>query len=592
MAETIWNDVMYNDLLQSDGFVVDYAVCTTYSLDMPTLLSVPFMLGGVCKMSDEAMKTPHLVLDTINHAADKFAVYCNAGNISCPDNVNSKIYSLLEKSVVQINLGEGSKGFVNFHPKVWIIKETNPDTGESQVKVAVMSRNLSMSNDLDIVCALTAPIDRQREQPNEKNKPLQDFLLWLRERTPQKAIRKGIDLLCEAIDKIDRFELNDGSNDKRFCDYAFYPMGIPGHNGYEECWKNDMLKYAAEAVIISPFIDLTTLKEITWQSSHAKKTLITRHSSLTQDIINLFTDGVYVPKEVLTDTEEKDVAVDIHEKVYFIRHYDTCYNTLYLGSTNATVNGFNRNVEFLLKLVYKPHQTSYHIFRDELIYDAKDCLFEKVETIRAPPKQDERAADELAMRGAIASIEKATVSERADLNFDVKISYKGMPTNAFIRPLYCPGAKKLEDGVTFSALTIEMLTEFYVIEVGDIKRVVKIQTKNIPTQERDLAIFQSIVNSKSKFVNYIAFMLSDSKEEFLAESEQIIKELLEAEKGPVNQEITPSLYEDMLKMAYKNPSRFKEIRELLKKVNKDVIPEGFEQMISQFEAAIKEYRKL
>lgn len=30
MAEALWNDIVYTDVLQSDGFVVDYAVCTTY----------------------------------------------------------------------------------------------------------------------------------------------------------------------------------------------------------------------------------------------------------------------------------------------------------------------------------------------------------------------------------------------------------------------------------------------------------------------------------------------------------------------------------------------------------------------------------
>lgn len=31
MAEALWNDIVYTDVLQSDGFVVDYAVCTTYT---------------------------------------------------------------------------------------------------------------------------------------------------------------------------------------------------------------------------------------------------------------------------------------------------------------------------------------------------------------------------------------------------------------------------------------------------------------------------------------------------------------------------------------------------------------------------------
>lgn len=66
MADALWNDIIYTDVLQSNGFVIDYAVCTTYSLDMPSLLSVPFMLGTMTDLTETAMRSPHLILETIN----------------------------------------------------------------------------------------------------------------------------------------------------------------------------------------------------------------------------------------------------------------------------------------------------------------------------------------------------------------------------------------------------------------------------------------------------------------------------------------------------------------------------------------------
>ena len=72
MADVLWNDIIYTDVLQSDGFVIDYAVCTTYSLDMPSLLSVPFMLGTMTDLTETAMRSPHLILETINKSAGKF----------------------------------------------------------------------------------------------------------------------------------------------------------------------------------------------------------------------------------------------------------------------------------------------------------------------------------------------------------------------------------------------------------------------------------------------------------------------------------------------------------------------------------------
>lgn len=61
------------------------------------LLSVPFMLGTMSELSDEALQAPHCVLEAINQASGKFAIFCNAGNIVVHQNLKTNIYSLLEK---------------------------------------------------------------------------------------------------------------------------------------------------------------------------------------------------------------------------------------------------------------------------------------------------------------------------------------------------------------------------------------------------------------------------------------------------------------------------------------------------------------
>ena len=115
--DNLWNDLVYTDVMQSDGYVVEYAVLTTYSLDMPSLLSVPFMLGTMSDLTEASLRSPHLVSEAVNKSAGKFSVFCNAGCIAVPQ-ANSKLYALLERSVVQIALPARGAGFVNFHPKV------------------------------------------------------------------------------------------------------------------------------------------------------------------------------------------------------------------------------------------------------------------------------------------------------------------------------------------------------------------------------------------------------------------------------------------------------------------------------------------
>lgn len=590
MAE-LWNDIISTDVMQSEGFVVDYAVMTTYSLDLPTLLSVPFSLGAMSDLTDAAMHSPHLILEAVNSAVGKFAVFCNAGSIAVPQSGN-KIYTLLENSVVQISLPAKGNGFVNFHPKVWVIKETNPDTQQSQIKVVVLSRNLTCSNNLDVVCELVGTIRNKpaTRKAQEKHKPLGDFLTWLNERSTGK-IRKNILSIIADINKIEQFDL-EGTP---FNGYAFFPMGIDGYDGEEDCLKQNILDHAAEMVVISPFIDSDTLKRMTDCCPKARKTLITQHASITDEIIAMFNDGAYAPKEVLTDKVEKDISVDLHEKVYFVRNYQSCINQLYLGSTNATKNGFGRNVEFLLRLDFKSHKTSYDIFRKELIYDEKDCMFERVDAVSEENVTKEDAANELLLRKAISAIQKADIIE-SNGAYDITIHcYKTKipQTDVTIYPLLCDAKEaQLIDGLTFSNMALSMLTEFYVISIGDLKRVIKVNTTGMPVEERDKAIFRSIINTKGKFISYLAFMLSDDVEQYLAESDQIEKALQGKEISVKEQELSLSLYESMVKMAYNDPDRLKSIHSLIEKVDASVIPDSFADMYNTFEKAIKQVRNL
>lgn len=593
MAE-LWNDMVYTDVMQSDGYVVDYGVLTTYSLEMPSLLSVPFALGTMSELSDAAMHSPHLILEAVNQAAGKFAVFCNAGCIAVPQ-THSRLYSLLEQSVVQIALPPKGAGFINFHPKVWVIKATNPDTGERLIKVVVLSRNITGSNDLDVVCELvghmgTEPSSRRAKA---KHRPLADFLTWLASKSPAR-IRRHMRSLIKDLDLVERFDL-DGSP---FDDYDFFPMGIDGYDGLRQCLRQEMLDHAADMVIISPFIDQKTLNMLTTRSHGTRKTLITRHASVTEDVLNLFqgNNSVYVPKEVLTDRVEKDVTVDLHEKVYFIRNQRTGFNYLYLGSTNATQNGFGRNVEFLLRLRFAPYKSSYDKFRGELIYDGKECMFEPVTSAPPPPGTVEDTSDELLLRQAIATIQKAEIQERHDDAYAVTIRCKRskVPMDMVtLYPLGCEAmAATLADGMTFAPMGLAMLTEFYVLAAGDVRRVVKIETTGMPAGERDRAIFRSIIDTKGKFINYLAFMLTDDVEQYVIESQQMERELSGLTSTAKEQEISISLYEDMVRMAYTRPDRIAAIRSVMDKADPSVIPTHFAQLYTTFEQAIKQIRRL
>ena len=400
---------------------------------------------------------------------------------------------------------------------------------------------------MDVVCELIGKIGTKpaTRKAQVKHTPLVDFLTWLIAKAGNRTIRKNMHSICKDIDYIERFDLTDSP----FEDYEFFPMGIPGYD------------------------------------------------SVTKEAIKLFNDGVYTPKEVLTDKVEKDVVVDLHEKVYFIRRYDgnSSYNHLYLGSTNATMNGFGRNVEFLLHLKFVPYKFSYEKCRSELINDSKECMFEQVISVPEEDGGKEDVTNELMLRQAISAILQAQVRfNDGSYTITIQCQTNRMPSEpVFLYPLGCDGKEQvLADGLIFKDMPLDSLTEFYTIRIRDLRRLIKIHTEGMPTDERDKAIFRSFINTKGKFINYLAFMLTDEVEQYILESQQLEKELANDKTSSLEQQISTSLYEDMVKMAYKDPDRIASIRQIVEKEDETVIPDHFMEMYKTFENVLKQIKRL
>ena len=143
----------YGELLRPDvGYTLDFAVGTTYSLDLEALLGVPVSLGLLEDADAEQMRSPLYVLEAIRTSSDKIAIFCNAGGIKLPDKIQS-VYSLLEENVFQVKLSKNS----NFHPKLWVLKYSN-EAGKSYIKLLVLSRNLTFDSSIDLCVAMRGEV--------------------------------------------------------------------------------------------------------------------------------------------------------------------------------------------------------------------------------------------------------------------------------------------------------------------------------------------------------------------------------------------------------------------------------------------------
>ena len=585
MAKKMMEDLVFNQMLCSEGYKVDYAVGTTYSLDLTSFMSLPFSLGFI-EDPDEAMLSSIAYLFTaLRMCSNKLAVFCNFSNIKVPDGQKKIFYSLIEKSIFPINAAKKPTDLVNFHPKVWVIQESEINGDTKRIKVIVMSRNLTNDNSIDAVCELTGIIS-DKDAPSkslEKHKALWDFLNYLK-RFADEPKRKMIERLVASIKKVKRFDLSDSP----FDDYTFIPMGIKEHTTDGK----DLLEYmhqSREAVIISPFIDEYALSGF---SDLTNKTLITREMSLTQGIVDCIgQENIYITNQQMLDNEESN-AVDLHAKVFYTRDREYRQH-MYLGSTNATRNGFERNVEFLMGLRFAPHQCSYTKFRENFINNERDCKFEPMIGL---PKESEDKANEiqetLILRRQIASIQEATVFANENGKYDVAISYCGNGyTAATLYPLMYPEkVTKLAATVIFTDIELEKLSEFYVIMIGDSRQLIKIKTTGIP-EHRDEAICRRIMN-KDQFMDCICFLLADSKKTYVAE--KLVNENLISGRGTDNASErikTPALYEELLRTAYERPDIFEDMDTFVSSLPKDIIPDDFRVIYNDIKNALKNYTR-
>jgi hypothetical protein len=87
-------------------------------------------------------------------------------------------------------------------------------------------------------------------------------------------------------------------------------------------------------------------------------------------------------------------------------------------------------------------------------------------------------------------------------------------------------------------------------------------------------------------------MLTDDVEQYILECQQLEKDMKASNNIMKEQELSVSLYEDMVRMSYTNPEKITDIRTIIERADKSVIPEHFKDMYDVFENVIKQIRRL
>lgn len=558
----------YGELLRPDvGYTLDFAVGTTYSLDLEALLGVPVSLGLLEDADAEQMRSPLYVLEAIRTSSDKIAIFCNAGGIKLPDKIQS-VYSLLEESVFQVKLSRNS----NFHPKLWVLKYSN-EAGKSYIKLLVLSRNLTFDSSIDLCVAMRGEVKHARRL---KNKSLADILTFVGQYA-KRAKQQQILSLAEDVMRVPTFEV-----EHPFEDYTFFPMGIPDYPGSD----TKLFEQKYDLFAVSPFLSDNVVQQLT--ENAGQKILVTRKSSVTKRTMEAF-DHVFITKDILSDNEFGSKQ-DIHAKLYFTTTQDGNY--LYIGSANASHNAFYRNVECLLRLKYKLNCIGMKTFTQDFL-PSENCPYEELTYIpEIPPADPSQKLIDEALREAVYALKRADVLSNGTA-YSIQINAKELKTAepVLVAPLQRQNLMTtLRPETVFDGLLLKEISEFFILRVQSQTLVVKVDTRGIP-KDRDQAIYRGIIDSKAKFMTYLSFVLSESPASFTAETDLLDDVLLCGNDRDGAGAATAAIYEKMLRVFHQNPNRLKGIADMIRRLEPDVIGEDFVQMYQQFEAAAKKVRK-
>lgn len=594
-------------LAPPDNYTLDFAIGTTYSLDLDALVGACIALGLSEETDSDLMKNPICLLEALRATGDKVALFCEGGQIHTPNNITS-LYILLEKIVFQVSTAKrkGIAKFPSFHPKFWLIRYVD-ENGTPLYRVVVLSRNLTFDRSWDVTFTMDGKVNGRKTL---KTSPVIDFVSYLTSNLSSdensKAKLKKIRTIIRELPYV-HFELNS----REFEDFEFLPTGVKSadggfHSTNDKPFAPLFEDSFHEILIISPFLTNSVIKDFIDRNKYINHTdymLFTRAMSLGKLNPNdcadfrIFTmkDAVVDGESTISEEMQQAQKQDIHAKVYMVRKYSDTY--LYLGSLNASHNAIKGNVEFTIMLKAKNRYLNMKKLSESLFNGSEDNPSNPFQEVKLTDTVviDEEQEKQNILDSYIKEINRMKPTARvicnAD-NYDISINFSKYESSEYtvtVSPLLSNKIELISENVLFKSLALTQLSEFYKISVSDgtnsVQRVIVIPTEGMP-EDREKAVVSSIVEDKECFYRYIAFLLGDSY--VLSALETANSAEIMGKRNTHNSVQIPALYEKMLQTAATAPERFKEIDYLIKAISADgVIPEQFEELYNVFKKAVK-----
>lgn len=562
-------------LTPPEGYNLTKAIGTTYSLDLFSLMAIPVAMFYSKSLEGDFKQNRYDILDAIRQSKEKVKIFCQRGKIASPDSY-SNLFSFMEDCVIEVTPPEFN---ASFHPKIWVIRFEKEN--EVIYRLIVLSRNLTFDRSWDVAFYSDGKVTEKKQDSNESLKSYLDYFMKYTNSKEEPSFFEDLSNV--------KFDLPNG-----FTNLELYP--ILGFEDNISKFPNPLNKEKyKQFLIISPFVQIKVLNEFKKLNNFI--TLFSRKEELDKlyaqeggkkclkGIESYAMSNVAVEGEKL-ETQEESYGdyknQNLHAKI-FIGSNDSDSH-VYLGSANSTNPAFDRNAEFMVKLSSENSQMKARSMKKYLLDSNLFVPFVPnpeftIEDSEEAPSQLLRMYEHL-----VSSIEfNGRLDKRANNeNFDliIDLDLKDKPEQkGFKSKFHILGResekKEVEFGINkpyvFANIALTNVSTYVVItnyyESSIASRFTVKMNIEIPA-ERESRIFSKLIDNKTKFYQYLQFVLTP--EEFKSSLEILSHEgtyETHEDRGLSNLLIGgESIYEALMIAASRNPSKLKEIEGIVAKL--------------------------
>lgn len=625
--------LMYlEELRPPEGYRLDRAVATTFTMDLMALLIAPFSMALMEQREQDGSRSPLALLAALRKTSNRLAVFCDRGRIAVPGK-DQVLYSYLEDAVVETRAPKGGA----FHPKIWVLRFTCDDE-PAFYRFLCLSRNLTFDRSWDTALALEGYVKDTAIQRLARNEPLSSFVAMLPEFAVSpvtEAIQEHVDIVSEELRRVD-FTVPDMFCDRqRLGDLTFMPMGtghheyIPAFDGAKrilvvspfltEGWLRDVVEEVPEVTLVSRSDSLDALSDATYQLLVEHDVVLytldeaAEHPEEVAEHDGASSEGTGDPTAANESQEEGHAETSLHglHAKLFVVEFGADRIDVWSGSANATSAAFQGgNVEFLVGLWGRRREVGIKqlLNQDESRAAATSLghlLCPYVRSAARDPLAELRHEMEKGLEDyrveLMASGIRLVACPATECSYDLALVCPDFPAikggiTASCVPVTLPSASAMglnlsrgESLPVFRSMPVSALTRFIAFRL-EIKRkgesatlgfVLKFDASGFP-EDRDSRILESIVQDTEQFMRYLVLLLSEGDDATSldwGESQAGSGIFGNIASAPKWDELP--LFERLVKAFSRQPDELSYIAEVvddMRKINSDIVPREFERL--------------